>query len=102
VPDDSVRTDVSREKLVSVRFAADELERLKRAADQEGLSISAYVRRAVLGTETQRQPTVSSRSNNMGSTVSLVGGYGPGAPTDAIVTGKPVAVTSRYGGVAAT
>jgi hypothetical protein len=57
--------DEKRGGTVSVRFADDELERLRSAADRSGDSVSAHIRKAVLDTSVPR-PLIQVGSANVG------------------------------------
>lgn len=54
----------NRGSMVSVRFADDEITRLRAAAERSGVSVSAQIRRAVL--EMAPQPLIQVGSLNVG------------------------------------
>jgi len=69
-----------RAAMVSVRYADDELERIRDAAERQGSSISAFIRRASLGGQgavihfTVQPGTCNfAASPQSGSTLTLVG-----------------------------
>jgi hypothetical protein len=82
--------------VVSVRFSDEEHERVRGLAARQGLSVSAYIRRAVLGRDQDPVTLISHRSSNAPANSSAVGSYDPAGGIVVETTGGPQALSLHY------